>query len=246
MGIFAHHEQILRHHQYWDRKPALQEVYGGFYRLIASQLTNQSPGKVVELGSGIGNIKKWIPHCTTTDMFPTPWSDLVENAYHLSFRDETISDLILVDVFHHLAHPGTALAEFHRVLKIGGKVLIFEPCISVLGRLIFGLLHHEGLRPNHSIQWAAPPGASLESPEYYTSQGNATRIFLGRDFRDELGIWRDVKVIRLSAISYLASGGYTRPQILPDRAFPFLRACERVFDMLPWLFATRMFVVLTK
>jgi SAM-dependent methyltransferase len=246
MGIFTHREQIMRLHEHWNRKPALQKVYSKFYRLIASHLTNQPDSKVVELGSGIGNLKEIIPQCITTDMFPTPWSELVENAYELSFQDETLSDLILVDVFHHLQYPGTALTEFHRVLKKGGQVLIFEPCISVAGLIVFGLLHPEGLKFNHSIQWTVPPNQMLESPEYYTSQGNATRIFLGSSYRKRLELWREIKVTRLSASSYVASGGYTKPQMLPDKLLPLLGTTERLFDLLPWLFATRMLVILVK
>ena len=116
MGIFAHREQILYHHEYWDNKPALRLAYGRFYRLILSNLSTFR-NKVVELGSGMGNIKEFIPDCLTTDMFPTPWSERVENAYCLTFEDNSVSDLIMVDVFHHLQYPGVALAEFHRVLE---------------------------------------------------------------------------------------------------------------------------------
>jgi SAM-dependent methyltransferase len=136
MGIFAHREQIMHHHKNWDRKPALRIAYARFYRLIASQLSNLPDSKVIELGSGIGNITQFIPNCLTTDLFLTPWSEQVENAYHFSFQDETVSDLILVDVFHHLQYPGTALAEFQRVLRPGGKVLMIEPAISALGYLL--------------------------------------------------------------------------------------------------------------
>jgi SAM-dependent methyltransferase len=246
MGIFTHREQILRHHAHWDHKPALRKAYHDFYRLIASQLSNLPHSKVVELGSGIGSIKDVIPQCLTTDMFPTPWSDQVENAYQLSFQDEAVSDLILVDVFHHLQYPGTALDEFHRVLRPGGKVIMLEPCIGALGSLVFGLFHQEGLKFNHVIEWNAPAGQSLESPDYYTSQGNATKIFLGKSYREQLKIWNHIEVIRLSALAYLASGGYTKPQLLFNQAFPLIKATERWFDVLPALFATRMIVVLTK
>ena len=246
MGIFTHREQIMRLHEHWNSKPALRNVYSNFYRLIASHLTNQPDSKVVELGSGIGNLKEFIPQCITTDMFPTPWSELVENAYQLSFPDETISDLILVDVFHHLQFPGTALTEFHRVLKKGGQVLIFEPCLSVLGLIVFGLLHPEGLKFNHTIQWNVPPSLMLDSPEYYTSQGNATRIFLGSSYRKALEIWSEIKVMRLSASSYIATGGYTKPQILPDKLLTLVSNFERLFDLFPSLFATRMLVILVK
>ena len=246
MAIFAHREQILRHHAHWTNKPSLQRAYHGFYRLIASSLSDLPESLVVELGSGIGSIRDVIPQCVTTDLFPTPWSDLVENAYELSFPNQSVSDLILVDVFHHLQYPGTALNEFHRLLRPGGRVIMLEPCISALSLIVYGLLHPEGLRFNHKIQWLAPPGQSLESPDYYTSQGNATSIFLGRAFRSKLDNWQSVEITRLSALAYLATGGYTKPQLVRDRDLPVLKTAERWFDPIPALFATRMLVVLTK
>jgi len=246
MGIFAHQEQIMHHHEYWNHKPALRQAYARFYHLIESHLSTLPDGKVVELGSGMGNIKEFIPNCLTTDMFPTPWSEQIENAYQLTFQHESISDLIMVDVFHHLQYPGTALEEFYRVLRPGGKVLMIEPCIGALGFLVFRFFHPEGVKINHSIQWTAPSDANLKSPEYYTSQGNATQIFVRGAFRANLKNWRLIQTTRLSAISYLASGGYTKPQLSPLHLMPILKRSERFFDLLPALFATRMLIVLTK
>jgi hypothetical protein len=47
-----------------------------------------------------------IPECVTTDIFPNPWLDRVENAYALNFADASVGNLILFDVFHHLEFPG--------------------------------------------------------------------------------------------------------------------------------------------
>lgn len=245
MGIFAHREQIFETHAQWQRKPDLQQIYQGFYRLIAAHLSQLPERRVVELGSGIGNIKTVIPDCLTTDMFITPWSEQVENAYHLSFEDRSVSDLIMVDVFHHLQYPGTALDEFHRVLQPGGRVLLLEPHISLLGNIVYGLLHPEGLRRKHAIQWYAPHGAQLDAPEYYTSQGNATRIFLGKAHQQQLRGWTAISVLRVPAIAYLATGGYTRPQFLPGSLLRPLLLAERIFDRAPGLFSIRMLVVLT-
>jgi hypothetical protein len=45
-----------------------------FYQLITGCLT-PLPGPIVELGSGIGAVKEFIPTCITTDIFPNPWLD---------------------------------------------------------------------------------------------------------------------------------------------------------------------------
>ena len=63
----------------------------------------------------------------------------------LTFADESVANLILFDVWHHLEYPGTALAEFQRVLAKGGRLVIFDPAMGLLGRAVYGLCHHEPL-----------------------------------------------------------------------------------------------------
>ena len=82
----------------WRRCPLLRVVYGHFYELIRENLAPVS-GPIVELGSGIGAVKEFIPECVTSDIFPNPWLDRRENAYALNFPDESVSSLILLDVF---------------------------------------------------------------------------------------------------------------------------------------------------
>jgi SAM-dependent methyltransferase len=246
LGINLHQDLINSNHEHWNRKPLLRTVYKEFYGLIAQNLSKLPDSKVVELGSGLGNIHDVIPDCIRTDLFPYPWIDQIENAYKLSFEDESVSDLILSDVFHHLKYPGTALKELHRVLRRGGRVILLEPCISALGLLVYGLLHVEPIAITNSIQWFAPEDWSPDNIDYYAAQGNASRIFLGKKFYSQLHDWQSIKAIRLSAIAYAASGGYSKPQLYPTFALPLIKKVEKILDPLPGLFATRLIVILQK
>jgi SAM-dependent methyltransferase len=246
MGIFLHQGLIEKNHEHWNRKPLLSMVYARLYGLIADNLSNLPDSKIVELGSGLGNIRMAIPDCIRTDLFPYPWIDQLENAYKLSFADETISDLILSDVFHHLKYPGTALQELYRVLRKGGRVIMLEPCMSALGLIVYGLLHVEPIAITKQIQWLAPEDWSPQNIDYYAAQGNATRIFVGRKFLSQLECWQNIQAIRLSAISYAASGGYSKPQMYPTWALPAIQKMEKLLDPFPAIFATRLIVVLQK
>lgn len=246
MGIDLHQEFINKNIEYWNRKPLLRTLYGDFYRLIAENLSGLPGAKIVELGSGLGNIQECIPECVRTDLFPNPWIDQVENAYRLSFGDESISDLILTDVFHHLKYPGTALQEFHRVLRRGGRVIMLEPSISVLGLLIYGAFHTEPVALTQKIAWLSPNGWSAEDIDYYAAQGNATRVFLGKTFRSELRPWSRIQTTRLSALAYAASGGFSGPQLYPKSILALIKGIEKVLDLFPLLFATRLLIILEK
>ncbi len=246
MGIDLHQDQIHKNREYWDRKPLLRALYGDFYRVIAKRLSGLPEGRIVELGSGLGNIHDVIPDCIRTDLFPNPWIDQVENAYKLSFADGSVSDLILTDVFHHLKYPGTALNELQRALREGGRVIMLEPCISALGLLVYGAFHEEPIAVTKEIEWFAPAGWSPENVDYYAAQGNATRIFVGRGYRSKLKAWQKIETIRLSAIAYAASGGYSKPQLYPTSMLPMIKGMEKVLDLFPILFATRLLVILEK
>lgn len=246
MDIAQHQIEILENEKYWQRKPILRRIYREFHEEIASHLSALQPPLVVELGSGIGNIKEVIPHALRTDLFPNPWLDQTENAYSLSFGDETVSDLILFDVFHHLHYPGTAFKEFWRVLRPGGRVLVFDPFISLLGLVVYGLMHKEPIRWWQEIEWYAPAGWDPAQPDYYAAQGNATRVFFSRLTPTLFKNWTIVTRKRYAAFSYVASGGYSGPQLYPDSWYPRARTLDGLLDNIPVLFATRILAVLEK
>ena len=245
MGINLHKNLIEKNYTLWKQKPLLHKVYVELYRTMNEYRINAA-GKTVELGSGMGSISEVISDCIRTDLFPYPWIDQVENAYRLSFEDASLSNLLMVDVFHHLRYPGTALQEFLRVLKPGGRVIMMEPGLSALGYLVYGLLHIEPIGKAKDSSWFAPLGWKFEDIDYYAAQGNATRIFVGKKFSEYLSKWNIVKVKRLAALAYAASGGYSGPQLYPTAAYPIIKFIEKVLQPFPALFTTRLLVVLEK
>ncbi|MBX3036845.1 MAG: methyltransferase domain-containing protein [Anaerolineales bacterium] len=245
MGIQLHNELIDKNHQLWNRKPLLRIVYTDLYQQMKEQLSRVS-GKIVELGSGMGSIRETLPDCILTDLFPYPWIDQVENAYQLSFKNASVSNLLMVDVFHHFRYPGSALQEFHRVLNSGGRVMMMEPGLSLLGYIVYGLLHVEPIGKAKDITWFAPTGWDVNQIDYYAAQGNATRIFVQKYFSENLSDWKIVKVERIAALAYAASGGYSGPQLYPTFAYRFIKWIEKLLRFFPALFATRLLVVLEK
>lgn len=244
--IERHNIEIQRNREVWSRKPMLREVYRDFYRLIGSRIYPQRPGLVVELGSGMGRIKEIIPQCITTDLFANPWLDRQENAYRLSFADGTVSHLILFDVWHHLRYPGTALRELHRVLAPGGRLILFEPAASWIGRLVYNYFHHEPVGLRDPITWEAPEGFSAADVDYYAAQGSATRVFWCGKAHGQLAEWRVCEVQPIISFTYLATGGFSGPQLGARFLNRLMHGLDRVASLAPRMFAVRLLIVLQK
>ena len=246
MPVQRHLEELYQNRLAWQKKQALSIIYRRFYLKIASLLKESGGAPIIEIGSGIGRITEFIPDVIRTDIVFNPWVDIVENAYQLSFPDCSISNLILFDVFHHLRFVGTALDEFQRVLKPRGRVIILEPCISLFGVLIYGALHKEPVGLFKKIQWQATSKREALEQGYYAAQGNAYRIFFRRIANITLNNWNVFHRERISALSYIASGGYSGPSICKASSLNRWDKVDRFLRPFPSLFATRLLVGIEK
>lgn len=241
-----HNQEIAFNRGAWDRKPSLRAIYRSFHERIARCLTGDDEHLIVELGSGIGAIKAVIPRCVTTDIHPNPWLDQEEDAYALSFGDQTVSDLILFDVWHHLEFPGAALQEFQRVLTPHGRIILFEPAMSLVGKFVYGLLHPEPLGLRIPFSWQPPAGFDLRRAPYFAAQSSATRIFLWNDQQAWQRDWKIVSSKKIVSFSYLLSGGFSKRQLFPTSLLPVLQACDSFLQPLANLLAARLLIVLSK
>jgi SAM-dependent methyltransferase len=153
---------------------------------------------------------------------------------------------VLFDVFHHLEYPGTALTELRRVLKPGGRIVLFEPGMGLLGKMALKAFHHEPLGLDEPITWFAPSGFNALHSRYYAAQGNAWRIFFADEFAVELSNFTRIETRGIPALPWLLSGGFRGPQLCPAWARPAALLIERGMLAAPAFFASRLLVVLAK
>jgi len=242
-ALSQHQTEIERNLQAWRGKPLLREIYSSFYEKIIGCIDRSIPGRIVEIGSGIGNLKNHIPEAIATDLFLNPWLDLVCDGYELPFVSESLSHLILFDVFHHLEAPNAFLKEAGRVLGPKGRLVLFEPFISLASHPIYGFLHHEPVAIRSKIN-VAP---DFPRPRrYYAAQGNATRIFFGSGNVLDLKGWRCLGKEGLASFAYLFSGGFSKPAFYPRPLLPALLVFDRVLSRFPSMFGGRCLVNLEK
>lgn len=237
-----HQVEIEKNLRVWHRKPVLRKIYAEFYERIIQLIDPTLAGPVVEIGSGIGNLKSHFPTAISTDLFPNPWLDLIFDGYEMPFEDGSISHLVMVDVFHHLRAPRAFLKEARRVLSPSGRVIMLEPYISLLSYPAYAL-HHEG------VNWSEPifMGEELRRPRnYYTGQGNTTRLFFSDEYEGWLQGWEVLRAERIVSLRYLLSGGYSKPAMCPESLAPTARKLDEFLTQWSSLFAARCLVALQK
>ena len=237
-----HQVEIQRNKEARAEKSLIRRIYSEFYDRIEANLAQNVPGAIVEIGAGSGELKKRTPLAISTDLFENPWLDLVCDAYALPFLDGALSNLVLLDVFHHLARPHAFVCEAARALAPGGRMIIFEPFISAVSAGAYGLFHHEPIAWRNEIDLATTPPAEQA---YYAAQGNATRLF----FRSTDWLPKAFSVVRRQAsadFAYLLSGGLSKPALYPESIYPLMKAVDRILSIVPVLFGARALIVLER
>ena len=239
--LAQHQAEIERNLRAWEAKPLLKEIYVGFYRRILALIDPAIPGRIVEIGSGIGNLKTHLPAALATDLFPNPWLDLACDGYELPFKQGSLSHLVLFDVFHHLRAPNAFLREARRVLAPAGRLILFEPYISWFSSPVYGLLHHE------PVAWGKPINLTESLPrprDYYAAQGNATRLFFRNEIPDWPEGWQIFHAEGFSCFHYLLSGGYSKPAFYPAGWLHGFRRLEAKLSRWPRVFGGRCLICL--
>ncbi len=202
---------------------------------------------MVEIGSGAGWIKSYLPGIITTDIQQAPWLDLVADARQLPFDRASLANLVLVDALHHLAQPRRLFAEACRVLRSGGRIILLEPGISPVSGLLYRLFHHE------PVDMSADPldGAwPVDRGDPYDANQAVASLLIGRCRRRFLAAFPELRFLCarwISLFAYPLSGGLRPGSLLPEIAVDPLIVLEQWLEpALGRFFGFRVLVVLER
>jgi len=210
-------------------KPFLYKLYCRWYLEIAAALPTGVKGPLLELGTGAGFLKDFIPGLITSDYLDIRSVDLTLDGCFLPIKDNCLKALVMVDVFHHLPDADLFLRESARCVKAGGFVIMIEPWITAWSRPIYRYAHHEPLEQS-TPDWRLPPGGPLSGANsalpWIVFQRDRKR--LAKKFSN----WQ-VHEIRLhTPFSYLLSGGVSYRSFIPGTLFEASRWIEKCFEFL--------------
>ena len=241
------HKKIdYKNRKIYQNKDLIKIIYNNYYKNIKKYIYLSDKKKILELGSGGGNIKKVIKECITSDQFKNKNIDRIENIYKINFKKNSISNIILIDVFHHLQFPSLALKEIHKVLIKNGRIIMIEPAMGFIPRIVYKIFHYEPNGFNLRIKWNNIPKKIPSSNKYFAAQSIPWRAF----FLKELNLKSkySIKSIKpFSDFAFLLSGGYSYKALYPKILYSLIKLIDKILTSISIrIFSARMLIVLEK
>lgn len=216
-------------------KPFLRRTYQEWYESLAATLPT-GPGAVLELGSGAGFLRSYIPDLIASELFHCPDINAVLDGHALPFAAGSLRAIIMTNVLHHIAAPRRFFNEAARCVRPGGVVAILEPWVTSWSRLVYTRLHHEPFQPD-AAGWEFPTSGPLSG-----ANGALPWMLFARDrvqFEREFPCWRITTVQPLMPVRYLLSGGVSLRSLMPGWSFGLWRSFEQ--GLQPWMNDLAMF-----
>ncbi len=226
----------------WAAKPIIRKLYEKWYGCIQQALR---PGRTLELGGGSGNLTDFLPEAITSDIVYEPWLDAVMDAHAIPFKEESLDNIVLFDVLHHLAAPAVFFQEVERVLRAKGRAVMMEPYVSWLSFPVYRFLHAEGM------EWDTDPFLDQSSERKEPFEGNQavpTLIFQKQKekFLETCPRLRIIRQETMDLFLYPLSGGFHNPSFAPKFLWRVLEFGEDLLKPFSNYLAFRLFLVLEK
>jgi len=238
------------HRRAWQTNAAVRLCYGHWYRRLREVLPSRDLGPWIELGSGPGFAREFIPELELTDLVQAPWHARRLSAEALALDAASVGALVLFDVLHHVATPSAFFAEAVRVLRPGGRIVLCEPYISPVSRFVYQRFHPEPVDMAADPLGAAVEDAVAAKDPFHSNQAIPTLLFgrnQGRDFVRMFPLLSVLRVERTAGLSYPASGGFSHGPFLPRFLWQRLFAIENLLPEVVFrAIGFRMIVVLER
>jgi len=216
-------------------KKFLRQIYDEWYQRVAAAIpTGREP--VLELGSGAGFLKEYVPGLIASEVFSSPGIDIVLNGRQMPLADATLRAIVMTDVLHHIPDVRGFFAEAARCVRPGGRIVMIEPWVTRWARFVYTHLHHEPFEPQ-TKEWAFPSQGPLSA-----ANGALPWILFVRDreqFQREFPEWQLRSIKPLMPFRYLVSGGVSMRNLMPAWSFGWWRALENLLQ--PWMKTWAMF-----
>lgn len=228
----------------WSSKQILRNVYADLFQRIEAWLC---PGLTVEVGGGTGLAKRFLRDTISSDIVFGQEVDCVADCHDLPFKNQSLSNIVMLDVLHHLDTPVLFLREASRQLRAGGRIIMIEPGITPVSWFFYKLLHEEPV--DMAVNPFSQERPSTQKDPFDGNQAIPTIMF-NRYLQETKKYIPNLKVKKINFISlfcYPLSGGFQSWSLLPAWAAGPLLKIEKLFEPLfGGFFGFRIIIVLEK
>lgn len=198
----------------------------------ALQIVRETKGLVLNLSGG-GSREKF-DHVIEVEYAIFRHTDVVADAHHLPFDDNSFEAVIVMNAFEHYSDPRRVAAELYRVLKPGGRIHIRTAFLQPLHEKPwhfynatrygvadwFKAFETEELRvssnfcPNHTLAWIASEAeaalradVSANSADGFRSESIGALVDIWRDpSKRDRPLWSDFEKISQDNQEIIAAG----------------------------------------
>jgi SAM-dependent methyltransferase len=218
-------------------KPFLRLIYDEWYRGILGRIP-PGDGPILEIGSGPGFLRDYLPRLIASDVLWSPASDLALDGRHLPFDPGSLRAIVMTNVFHHIPELGMFLREAGRAVRPGGVICMVEPWLTSWSRVAYAL-HAERCLPE-APEWDPPQGGPLSR----ANEALAWIVFARdrRRFETQFPEREIVEIRPEMPFRYLLSGGISLRSLAPAWSFRFWRWVEHLLE--PWMDRPAMFATI--
>jgi SAM-dependent methyltransferase len=239
-------ERQIIHRRVWQEKETIRLLYRDFHR----QLLEACPeGRVLDIGGGTAHIKESRPDAISADILPFPGIDVVADAHQMPFPDGAFAGALMLDVLHHLERPIEFLKEASRVLKLGGRLAMMEPAMTLVARQFYRHFHEEPVEMR--VDPFAPVSINPERDPFDANQAIPTLLFATASARERLE--QSIPHLRvrsvewMSLLAYPLSGGFQNWSLMSAALVgPLLAFEKKVPQIVRRHIAFRMMIVLER
>ena len=167
----------------------------------------------IEVGSGAGFAKEFIKNKNfkLTDLGNDEHLDFKNvDAQNTKFENESFDYVIASNMIHHIPFPIKFFKEMNRILKINGKLIIFESYCSIIFQLVTMIMKHEGFDFTLNV-WDEKIAKSDEKNAWHGNIAVPHLIFDNKlKFEENLGQLFKIEYEKLTeCLIFLNSGGVT-------------------------------------
>ena len=194
----------------------------------------------IEVGSGAGFSKDFIKNKNfkLTDIGEDDHLDFKNiDAQSTSFESESFDYVIASNMIHHIPFPIKFFKEMNRIIKKGGKLIIFESYCSLVFQLATIIMKHEGFDFTLDV-WDEKNPKSDEKNAWHGNIAVPHLIFDDKaKFEKNLGKYFKIEYEKLTeCFIFLNSGGVTsKTKCIPLNNF-FLNLLNKIDRILVKLF----------